>query len=57
MKTRSLNLRRETLAALSPEDLAGVDGGHAAATIPALCFVYDPTRLRCQATLTNCLTC
>lgn len=50
---RRLTLRREPLAQLSPEELAWVDGGAraAAATIPALCFVYDPTRLRCLQTL------
>lgn len=55
--TRTLRLKREALAALTPDELADVEGAAAAATIPALCLVYDPTRLRCQATLTACLTC
>lgn len=54
---RSLSLQREALADLTPEDLAGLDGAALAATVPALCFVYDPTQLRCLLTLTQCLTC
>lgn len=49
--TRRLTLRREALAALSTVELAAVEGAAPAATVPALCFVYDPTRLRCTASL------
>ena len=52
---RSLSLQREALADLTPEDLAGVDGAALAATIPALCFIYDQTKLRCVHSFTGCL--
>jgi hypothetical protein len=52
---RSLSLRREVLAALPSDALSEIAGAAPLATIPALCFVYDPTRLRCVVSDATCL--
>ncbi len=56
--TRSLRLRRETLAALTAEELTGVRGGRALPTTPVEdCPYLENTNLYCFTRRSTCQYC